>query len=171
MPSLLHTPYYREDRGLEAWGDSTLKNHPFAQMSEFGGEQSSAHMSWREQRLERDSVLPQEQEGHHHHHHSHSHSHSHSQLPPVYEHYSPGPASDAGGEYREWTTSASHEEHNIGSPHSSAGSMIDSPHSHPSSHSEHRHSVDITGQSSGSQGEHMSLNERRQEKRKMKRFR
>lgn len=171
MPSLLHTPYYREDRGLEAWGDSTLKNHPFAQMSEFGGEQSSAHMSWREQRLERDSVLPQEQEGHHHHHHSHSHSHSHSQLPPVYEHYSPGPASDAGGEYREWTTSASHEEHNIGSPHSSAGSMIDSPHSHPSSHSEHRHSVDITGQSSGSQGEHMSLSERRQEKRKMKRFR
>ncbi|KAG0132041.1 hypothetical protein HOY82DRAFT_558713 [Tuber indicum] len=128
-------------------------------MSDFGDHPS--HLPWREQRLERDtpSVLPQEQEGHQ----------AHTQLPPVYEQYSPPGVSEAEDDYRdrEWPTS--HEGH--GSPHSqtSNGSMIESPHS-SSHHSEHRHSVDIAGQPSHGE-HHMSLSERRQEKRKMKRFR
>ena len=123
-------------------------------MSDFGGDHSS-HLPWRER--DAPSGLPQEQDGHQ----------AHIQLPPVYD-YSPHDVSEAEEDYRDREWPASHEH---GSPHSqtSNGSIIESPHS-SSHHSEHRHSVDITGQSS-SHGDHMSLSERRQERRKMKRFR
>ncbi|KAL7276735.1 hypothetical protein RUND412_000272 [Rhizina undulata] len=127
--------------------------------------------------MERDtqSSVPQE----------HETQQMHSHLPSVYEHYNSPPViseaeDDDYRECREWPNPGSHDIHGAaGSPHSqtSTGSIIGSPHSHPSSHhSDHRHSVDMSiggsGQSSSSHGDHhMSLSERRQEKRKMKRFR
>jgi hypothetical protein len=96
----------------------------------------------------------------------HAHGgHRSSQSNNLYDHYTSPPAAS---ETEEWSASAAHDGHGmIGSPQSSTGSMIDSP------QSESRRSVDITAsaQSSHSDSQHMSLSERRQEKRKMKRFR
>jgi hypothetical protein len=89
--------------------------------------------------------------------------------PNLYERYSPPPPVP---ETEEWSSSG-HNNHAIGSPHSqaSSGSIMGSPHSQQS---DNRRSADIGGSgpsSSHGDPQHMSLSERRQEKRKMKRFR
>lgn len=83
-----------------------------------------------------------------------------SQLAPAYDRYS----QDAMPEVDEWPESGSHEPEMADSPQSSVESMMDSP------QSESRRSVDIGAGAPHGEG-HMSLSERRQEKRKMKRFR
>lgn len=94
--------------------------------------------------------------------------HHRSQL---YEYTTPPAASET----EDWSTSVPRDPHGLaGSPHSQAsstGSLIDSPRSQQS---ENRPSVDMTASaqnSSHGDPQHMSLSERRQEKRKMKRFR
>jgi hypothetical protein len=150
-----------EGRGKGHWREAfAFKTVGPLNMAEFGGNDSaSQHMPWRD-RLEREASEQDGQQGS---------SSSQSQHPQAYDRYSPRAVSEA----EDWPGSASHNSHDVvGSPTSqtSAGSMIDSP------QSESRRSVDMSisasGQSSASHGEHqMSLSERRQEKRKMKRFR
>lgn len=162
VPALLQTSQPPLGRGLGGpWGDdSRFKSSTSPEMSEFGADTAS-HLSWRDsQHLERDtsSGVSTEQE------HQAGHRPSH-----FYDHYT---TPTAVSETEEWPAST-HEGHGmVGSPHSqaSSGSMIDSPRSQ---HSESRRSVDMTTstQSNHSDSQHMSLSERRQEKRKMKRFR
>jgi hypothetical protein len=162
VPALLQTTQPPEGRGLGHWEDeSSFKHSMSPEMSGFSNGTSS-HLPWREH-LDRDAStgVSAEQDAH-----SGNHRPSQSRI---YENYSTAtpPAVE------EWPTSASHEGHGmVGSPHSqgSPGSMIDSP---QSQQSENRRSVDMTasGQSSHGDSQHMSLSERRQEKRKMKRFR
>ncbi|CCX33218.1 Similar to Homeobox protein ANF-1; acc. no. P79775 [Pyronema omphalodes CBS 100304] len=81
----------------------------------------------------------------------------HSHTPPPHNMGSAGAS-----EHDDWP-----QQHEVGSPHSqgSSGSMMDSPISAQSE--QHRRSVDM----SATDGHQMTISERRQEKRKMKRFR
>lgn len=142
-------------------------------MSEFSNE-SSTQLSWRDHphhhhhphQLDRDTSAGLSSDHVAHHHQSTgSHHHHHSSQRPLYENYTPPPAiSEAEG----WSTSTSHDNQGmVGSPHSqaSSGSIMDSP------LSDSRRSLDMGAGSGQSSHEHMSLSDRRNEKRKMKRFR
>jgi len=163
VPALLQTSQPPAGRGFGGpWGDdSHFKSSTSPEMSEFGADTAS-HLSWRDsQHMERDTSSGVSTEQEHQNGHRSSQSHLYYTTPP------------AVSEAEEWPAAPSHEGHGmVGSPHSQAstGSMIDSPRSQ---HSESRRSVDmaVPNQSGHSDSQHMSLSERRQEKRKMKRFR
>lgn len=158
MPVLLHTYQPPTGRGLGYWeGPANTAHSAATKMTEFAPETQS-HMPWREHRMERDTSSTPIQE--------HEPHNGHQPAPihlSTYDHYQ----SSVLPENDQWSP-AHHEEHGVSSPHSqaSAGSLVHSPGSRQSS--EQRPSVDM---SAGSAGEHMTLSERRQEKRKMKRFR
>lgn len=168
------------------WEDiSSPKPLVLQPMSGFSGDPTSSQLPWREQQVERQPapIVPQEQEGHQQHtqhHHSTQSSHHHLPSPhlphPAHNYdtaqYSSTLPTETEGEYREWRSVAPLE---AGSPHShtSGGSLIGSPHSQQSSQGARRGSdMSVGAPVTSPHGEQrMSLGERRQEKRKMKRFR
>jgi hypothetical protein len=160
VPALLQTHQPPKGRGLGYWEEETeIRDSTSPEMAEFGPDTQS-HIPWREHRMERDtsSTAPHEHETHN----GHGPSQPHISA---FDHYSTSPGIPEG---EEWP--GHHDNHGVGSPHSqtSTSSMVDSPGSRQSS--EHRRSIDMSSGSAGEQ-HHMSLSERRQEKRKMKRFR
>lgn len=164
------------------WEDeSTFKHSTSPEMSEFGND-SSSHLPWREQHMDRDPATSVPAE-----HDPHPGGGvvgsigvvggvvvgARSSQSHLYDHYNTTPP--AVSETEDWSSSANHHDAHgmVGSPHSqgSTGSMMDSP---QSQQSDNRRSVDMSAAGQPSHAgdpQHMSLSERRQEKRKMKRFR